>query len=125
MPQPDKTTRLALYDHETGTAHSDTASMADITHCVICSRTLNPRRTMPDTCGDRCYRRLLTLQRAHNAIPLASPAIPDALRCECCEDAAAGGDPCDAHLEHTGPDASSGHGREPSDTTDRLPPRGD
>jgi hypothetical protein len=56
--------RLALYDHATGTPHSDTANMADITQCVICSRILKLERTMPDTCGKPCYRKLLDMQRS-------------------------------------------------------------
>lgn len=39
-------------------------AMADILTCVICNTYLNPGRTAVDTCGARCYRRLLQLQRA-------------------------------------------------------------
>lgn len=37
--------------------------MRDVRSCVICGRTLSPSRVHVDTCGDRCFRRLLTVQR--------------------------------------------------------------
>lgn len=41
--------------------------MKDITHCVICGRTLHPGRTHVDTCGNACFHVLLKRQRARNA----------------------------------------------------------
>jgi len=38
-------------------------SMADITQCVICGKDLEIPRWQPDTCGSRCLRYLLKLQR--------------------------------------------------------------
>jgi len=37
--------------------------MADIHSCVICGRDLRPDRQHVDTCGERCFRALLKVQR--------------------------------------------------------------
>jgi hypothetical protein len=37
--------------------------MRDIATCVICQRELAPYREHVDTCGARCYKKLLQLQR--------------------------------------------------------------
>ena len=38
--------------------------MREIDTCVICNRWLDPNRTHVDTCGQRCFKRLLEMQRA-------------------------------------------------------------
>jgi len=37
--------------------------MKAVTKCVICGKTLKPNRTHVDTCGERCYKALLRIQR--------------------------------------------------------------
>lgn len=37
--------------------------ISQITHCVICEARLQQMRTHVDTCGGRCFARLLKLQR--------------------------------------------------------------
>lgn len=43
--------------------HGCDHTMRDITNCVICERRLAPDRDHIDTCGERCFKRLLALQR--------------------------------------------------------------
>jgi hypothetical protein len=38
----------------------------DIFECVLCGKKLEPMREHLDTCGSRCFTRLLTLQRARD-----------------------------------------------------------
>ena len=45
--------------------------MKDIHECVICRRHLRPNRKHVDTCGERCFKRLLQRQRQ---------AVKDSLR---------------------------------------------
>jgi len=37
--------------------------MKEIVRCVVCGRNLDPNRVHVDTCGERCYKRLLERQR--------------------------------------------------------------
>ncbi len=37
--------------------------MCEIESCVICGRSLSPARKHVDTCGERCFKRLLSRQR--------------------------------------------------------------
>lgn len=38
-------------------------AMKDITNCVICDKRLKYPRKHVDTCGERCYKKLLNDQR--------------------------------------------------------------
>jgi hypothetical protein len=42
-------------------------AMCDITTCVICGKWLDRQREHTDTCGERCFKRLLKKQQASRA----------------------------------------------------------
>jgi hypothetical protein len=65
--------------------------MRSITECVICGRPLNRKRSHVDTCGERCYTRLLARQRA------ALPQCVLAMQCYCAGHARGNpaNEPCD------------------------------
>jgi predicted nucleic acid-binding Zn ribbon protein len=46
------------------TPHAPAVSMKEISHCVICEKRLDPERVHVDTCGEKCFRKLLEIQRA-------------------------------------------------------------
>lgn len=54
----DHTLEHALHPAASRCSHN----MADITHCVICERRLDPDRDRVDTCGKLCSNRLQRLQ---------------------------------------------------------------
>ena len=44
---------------------TESEPMREITICVICEKPLKPNREHVDTCGERCFKKLLKRQRAH------------------------------------------------------------
>lgn len=54
---------LKCWLEEGGRGESMSPDMRDIHQCVVCGRTLKAERRHVDTCGERCFKRLLVQQQ--------------------------------------------------------------
>ena len=50
-----------MWDHEQANKDAD---MRALTRCLICGKNLAKNRKHVDTCGERCFKRLLEAQRS-------------------------------------------------------------